>query len=117
MPAESARLRRSLQARDRRFLAVVAAASCLVVPTVLIQANRDAKPPPGCARHLEPGFMGGQSATVCRNPSRKGSLDGPARAHQTRLSDGRRDERIEAPPFARRAPRLALVGVPLRQAD
>ena len=116
MPAESRRLRRSLQQRDHRFLAVVAAAVVLGAPTGVVLAERTAKLPRGCTQRLERGFMGGQTQTVCLHPSRQ-SLDGFARAHQTRQSDGRAAERPEAPPFVRRAPRLALVGVPLRQAD
>jgi hypothetical protein len=115
MPAESARLRRSLQSRDRRFLALVAAV-VLSTPVTLVLAERNAKPPPGCVRRLERGFMGGQTLTTCRDPSRE-SLDGSAPAHQTRQSDARPDERRQAPPFVRRAHRTALVGLPLRQAD
>jgi hypothetical protein len=117
MPAESTRLRRSLGRRDRRFLAIVAAAIVLGTPVGLVLAERTPKPPAGCTRRLERGFMGGQTATICRNPSRKSALDGPARDHQTRQSDARRDERLKARPFVRHAARLALVGVPLRQAD
>lgn len=117
MPAESARLRRSLQRRDRRFLAIVAAAVALGAPAGLVLSEGSAKPAAGCSRRLERGFMGGQTVTVCRNPSGESTLDGSVPAHQTRQSDGRRDERLEARPFARRAHRLALVGVPLRRAD
>jgi hypothetical protein len=109
VPAERARLRQTLQARDRRFLAIVAAALFLVAPAVLILAGRGAKPPAGCVRHLEAGFMGGQTVTIC--------LDGPRAAHQTPQSDARRDERSEAASFVRRAHRPPLVGIPLRQAD
>lgn len=109
MPAEQARLRRSLQGRDRCFLAIVAAALLLVTPAALILADRGAKSPAGCVRRLEAGFMGGQTVTVC--------LDGSRAAHQTPQSDARRDERSEAASFVRRAHRPALVGVPLRQAD
>ncbi len=122
MPAECARLRRSLQRRDRRFLAIVAAVVFLGVPTALVLADRNAKPPTGCVRRLERGFMGGQTVTVCRNqstepPQAENGLDGSSGTHQTRQSDARRDERSEARPFVRRAHRLALVGIPLRQAD
>jgi hypothetical protein len=122
VPAESARLRRSLGGRDRRFLAIVAAAVVLATATMLVLAGRGANPPAGCVRHLERGFMGGQTVTICGNPSTeppeaKNSLDGSLGTHQTRQSDARRDERSEAPPFVRRAHRPALVGIPFRQAD
>lgn len=122
MPAERARLRPSLQRRDRRFLAIVAAAVVLGTTTALVLAGRDAKPPTGCVRRLERGFMGGQTVTICRNRSTEpaqpeNNLDGSSGTHQTRQSDARRDERSEARPFVRRAHRLALVGIPLRQAD
>jgi hypothetical protein len=122
VPAEPARLRRTLQGRDRRFLAIVAAAALLGIPATLVLADRHAKPPIGCARRLERGFMGGQTVTICRRASpqpleREVGLDGSGAAHQTRQSDARRDERSDPFSFVRRAHRIALVGIPLRQAD
>ena len=69
MPAESVRLGRQLQGRDRGFLAIVAAAVALGTPTGIVLAERHAQPPPGCVRHLERGFMGGQTVTTCRSPA------------------------------------------------
>jgi hypothetical protein len=69
VPAESARLRRRLGARDRRFLAIVAAVIVLGTPAGVVLAARDAKPPPGCVRRLERGFMGGQTVLTCHSPA------------------------------------------------
>jgi hypothetical protein len=69
MPAESARLRRRLDRRDRRFVGLVVAAAVLGTPAGIVLAGRDSGPPPGCVRTLERGFMGGQTVTVCRSPA------------------------------------------------
>lgn len=65
MPAESARLRRRLDARDRRFVAVVVAAVALATPAAIVLAERGPGPPAGCVRRLERGFMGAQTVTTC----------------------------------------------------
>lgn len=66
MPVESARLRRRLDGRDRRFVGIVAVAVVLGTPAGIVLAGRDSRPPPGCVRKLERGFMGGQTVTTCR---------------------------------------------------
>ena len=69
MPAESARLLRPVGRRDRRFLGIALAAAALAAPAGVVLAAGSSKPPPGCVRTLEPGFMGGQTVTKCEKPA------------------------------------------------
>jgi hypothetical protein len=75
VPAETARLQRRLAGRDRRFLTAVVAAVVLGTPAGVVLAERHAKPPLGCVRRLERGFMGGQTVTTCHSPARTGRRD------------------------------------------
>jgi hypothetical protein len=65
MPAESARLRRRLERRDRRFLALVLTTAALAAPVGVVAAEHGSKARSNCVRTLEPGFMGGQTVTRC----------------------------------------------------
>jgi hypothetical protein len=65
MPAESARLRRRLGRRDRRFLGLVVTTAALAAPVGVVLAEHGSKVKPGCVRTLERGFMGGQTVTRC----------------------------------------------------
>jgi hypothetical protein len=68
MPSESARLRRPVERRDRRFLGIVLAAAVLAAPAGVVLAGESSKARPGCVQTLERGFMGGQTVTRCRKP-------------------------------------------------
>jgi hypothetical protein len=66
MPAESARLFRRVRPRDRLFVGVVLAATAIGAPIgIVVSSHSGAALAPGCVSRIEPGFMGGQTATYC----------------------------------------------------
>lgn len=65
MPAESARVRRPLGRRDRCFLALAACAALAATSAAAVVGGRGSEPAPGCVATIQPGFMGGQTSTVC----------------------------------------------------
>ncbi|HEY2543612.1 MAG TPA: hypothetical protein VGH92_11230 [Gaiellaceae bacterium] len=67
MPAESERLRRRVQSRDRWFIGAAALAAAAVTAAFAITAHHH-PPPPGCVSTLVPGFMGGVTHTTCAAP-------------------------------------------------
>jgi hypothetical protein len=65
MPAESERLRRRVQTRDRLFIVIAAvAAAALPAAFVLAGHGRHALRP-NCTTTIVAGFMGGETHTVC----------------------------------------------------
>ena len=68
MPAETERLRRRVQPRDRLFIGIAAmVAATTPVAFVLAGHGRHATPS-NCTTRLVAGFMGGETHTVCASP-------------------------------------------------
>jgi hypothetical protein len=65
MPAESERLRRRVQTRDRLFIGV-AAVLAVALPAAFVLAGHGRHTlRPNCTTTLVAGFMGGETHTVC----------------------------------------------------
>jgi phosphatidylserine synthase len=64
MPAETERLRRRLQSRDRWFIGIAAVAAVVVTAVFLLLAHRQTIPE-GCTTEIVAGFTGGETHLVC----------------------------------------------------
>ena len=68
MPAETERLRRRVQPRDRLFIGIAAVAAA-ATPAAFVLAGHGRHPlRPNCTTTLVAGFMGGETHTVCASP-------------------------------------------------
>jgi hypothetical protein len=68
MPAESERLRRRVQRRDRVFIGIAAVAA-VALPTAFVLAGHGRHAlHPSCTTTVVAGFMGGETHTVCASP-------------------------------------------------
>jgi hypothetical protein len=65
MPAESERLRRRVQGRDRWFIGVVALVAAALTPVAVLLSGGHHAPPAGCTTVIRAGFMGGETHVVC----------------------------------------------------
>ena len=67
MPAETERLRRRVQPRDRLFIGLVAVAAVVLTSAFLLLGHHQSTPP-GCTTEIVAGFMGGETHLVCASP-------------------------------------------------
>jgi hypothetical protein len=75
MPAESARLRRSVGVCDRRFLGFVVAVVTVGAALAVVFGGHVPTARPGCLPVTKAGFMGGQTRILCgRRVHTRGSL-------------------------------------------
>jgi peptidoglycan/LPS O-acetylase OafA/YrhL len=66
MPAEAARLQRTVGSRDRRLIVAAACAVLAAGPAALVVSGRaHTNPAVRCISTLRAGFMGGATATYC----------------------------------------------------
>jgi hypothetical protein len=68
MPAESERLRRRIQGRDRWFIGGVVLVAVALTPIAVLLSGGHHAPPAGCTTVIRAGFMGGETHTVCTSP-------------------------------------------------
>ncbi|HEY2072814.1 MAG TPA: hypothetical protein VGG88_04490 [Gaiellaceae bacterium] len=67
MPAESERLRRRVQPRDRWFIGLAAIAAAASTAGFALTSHHQ-PPPAGCVSTIVVGFMGGETHVTCATP-------------------------------------------------
>jgi hypothetical protein len=67
MPAETERLRRRVQPRDRLFIGIAAAAAIVLTSAFLLFFHHQSTPA-GCTTEIVAGVMGGETHLVCPSP-------------------------------------------------